>query len=311
MAFTSGTAAAAAGATAAGTAGAGAGAAAGGAAAAGLGAGTSTAGTAAASGLGAGVATGAGAGLAGAAGKAGLAGATAAKTAGANAATNTAANVFKSKAADWVKDKAKEKGKEALDSTAHKAAEKIDEELQDNEPSSSSITPSNIPVVPGNKSNRVDMVSSSIDNKQNITNVSQSKAARLNDAMRRLGSEIMGNKQAQPQSQVVSSDENLKTDVQEAGGIIPLMAEIDSYLYQYTPEAQKEYAGTGMMNDKNNLGVMAQDLQKNPLTEPAVIEDEKGNLALDSGRLASINTAVIAELCKKVMDLEGKLNGRG
>jgi hypothetical protein len=55
---------------------------------------------------------------------------------------------------------------------------------------------------------------------------------------------------------------------------------------------------------------MAQELQGNPLTAPAVKTDEKGNLALDTGRLTSINTAMIAELCKKVMELEGQLYGR-
>ena len=108
----------------------------------------------------------------------------------------------------------------------------------------------------------------------------------------------------------ISSDENLKENIEDAGGIIPMMAQIDSYLYKYKPEAQEEYAGTGMMNDDNNLGVMAQELQENPLTAPAVKTDEKGNLALDTGRLTSINTAMIAELCKKVMELEGQMYGR-
>lgn len=108
----------------------------------------------------------------------------------------------------------------------------------------------------------------------------------------------------------ISSDEELKTEIKDAGGILPMFAEIDSYLYKYKPDAQEEYAGTGMMNNDNNLGVMAQELQENPLTEPAVKTDEKGNLALDSGRLTSINTAVIAELCKKVLELEEAVYGR-
>ena len=121
--------------------------------------------------------------------------------------------------------------------------------------------------------------------------------------------------QVQPMAQVfsgntVSSDEELKTDIKDAGGLVPLFSTIDSYLYKYKDSAQDEYAGTGMVNDDNNLGVMAQELQENPLTEPAVKTDEKGNLALDTGRLTSINTAMIAELCKKVQAIEEQMYGR-
>jgi hypothetical protein len=182
-----------------------------------------------------------------------------------------------------------------------------------------------------------DFISSSEELKTNTENVSdkpQSAASRFNSKMKELGQElgayakeegknllsnaIAGSAQGQPVNpiqpgftgQQISSDEELKTDVDEAGGIVPLFSTIDSYLYKYKPEAQEEYAGTGMMNDDNNLGVMAQDLQNNPLTAPAVKTDEKGNLALDTGRLTSINTAMIAELCKKVMELEGQMYGR-
>jgi hypothetical protein len=179
-----------------------------------------------------------------------------------------------------------------------------------------------------------DLVASDGTKKENISNVSKSSLSRFNDTMKRLGKDlgayakeegknlisqaIASSAQPQPVNPVspgftgaqISSDENLKEDIEDAGGIIPMMAQIDSYLYKYKPEAQEEYAGTGMMNDDNNLGVMAQELQENPLTAPAVKTDEKGNLALDTGRLTSINTAMIAELCKKVMELEGQMYGR-
>ena len=172
------------------------------------------------------------------------------------------------------------------------------------------------------------------DVSSNSENKPQSSSSRFNAAMKRLGQELGAYAKdegkdllsnaiaagAQPQEvnpvqpgftgNQISSDENLKTDIDDAGGIVPLFSTIDSYLYKYKPEAQEEYAGTGMMNDDSNLGVMAQELQGNPLTAPAVKTDEKGNLALDTGRLTSINTAMIAELCKKVMELEGQLYGR-
>jgi len=172
------------------------------------------------------------------------------------------------------------------------------------------------------------------DVSSNSENKPQSSSSRFNATMKKLGQELGAYAKdegknllsnaiaagAQPQQvnpvqpgftgSQISSDENLKTDIDDAGGIVPLFSTIDSYLYKYKPEAQEEYAGTGMMNDDSNLGVMAQELQGNPLTAPAVKTDEKGNLALDTGRLTSINTAMIAELCKKVMELEGQLYGR-
>lgn len=183
------------------------------------------------------------------------------------------------------------------------------------------------------------MTSSSEKLKTDKTDVSsdsqpKSSVSRFNEAMHNLGEElgayaksegkslisnaIAGSAQNQPVQPIqtgftgaqISSDENLKTDIDDAGGIVPLFSTIDSYLYKYKPEAQEEYAGTGMMNNDNNLGVMAQELQENPLTAPAVKKDDKGNLALDTGRLTSINTAMIAELCKKVMELEGQMYGR-
>ena len=171
------------------------------------------------------------------------------------------------------------------------------------------------------------------DISSNSENKPQSASSRFNATMKKLGQELGAYAKdegknllsnaiaagAQPQQinpvqpgftgNQISSDEELKTDIKDAGGIVPLFSTIDSYLYKYKPEAQEEYAGTGMMNNDNNLGVMAQELQGNPLTASAVKTDEKGNLALDTGRLTSINTAMIAELCKKVMELEGQLYG--
>ena len=186
--------------------------------------------------------------------------------------------------------------------------------------------------------NQAEEIVSSEDLKTDKANVSsnspKSSVARFNEAMKNLGTELgayakdegknlLSNaiaSSAQPQSvqpvqpgfsgAQVSSDEKLKTGIEEAGGLVPLFSTIDSYLYKYKPEAQEEYAGTGMVNGDNNLGVMAQELQQNPLTQPAVKTDDKGNLALDTGRLTSINTAMIAELCKKVQAIEEQMYGR-
>lgn len=113
--------------------------------------------------------------------------------------------------------------------------------------------------------------------------------------------------------QQVSSDEKLKDVISEDVDPIDCFAQIDSYLYRYKPEVVERYNGHengSPVNDDQNFGVMAQDLQANPLTAPAVKEDENGYLMLDGGRLSSINTAMIAELCKKVQELEEYIYGR-
>lgn len=200
------------------------------------------------------------------------------------------------------------------------------------------------------------LISSSEENKTDISNVSQpdptegqvpedkkgsGSVSRFNQIIRNLGDDLKGfakdegtklasnaiagaaqnqTFQMQPafKGNVISSSQENKEDapevdkemVEENGGVIPMMAKIDSYLYQYKPEAQEEYAGTGMMNDDTNLGVIAEQMNENPLTKPAVTKDQEGKLALDGGRLASINTAVISELCRKVMELEAAIYGR-
>lgn len=123
--------------------------------------------------------------------------------------------------------------------------------------------------------------------------------------------------QIQPQQvaggQPIASDENGKCDIRkemEGKDPIDIFAQIDAYLYKYKPEYQQEYAGTGMTNNEDNFGVMAQDLQANPITQAAVKEDSHGHLALDGSRLSSINTAMISELCKRIEDLESAIYGR-
>lgn len=110
----------------------------------------------------------------------------------------------------------------------------------------------------------------------------------------------------------IHSDERLKR-ILRTEDPVDCFAKIDSYIYKYTPEARELYGDEehgGTVNDEENFGVMAQDLKENPLTQAAVKEDENGYLMLDGGRLSSINTAMIAELCKKVKELEAAVYGR-
>ena len=152
---------------------------------------------------------------------------------------------------------------------------------------------------------------SDVNSKENIQKVAPEHGFKNEKPQNLLGQIIggLGNKAADTINSI-TSDETSKEDIQEAGGIIPEFAEIDAFLYRYKPEAQAEYSGTGKVNDQQNFGVMAQDLQQNPLTQSTVIEDENGKLAVDGSRLATVNTAVISELCRKVMELESIVYGR-
>lgn len=104
------------------------------------------------------------------------------------------------------------------------------------------------------------------------------------------------------------SDENLK-DVQGNVDPIEAFSNIDAYLYKYKPEAQAMYGDEGKVNNEENFGVMAQELAENPLTAAAVNEDENGYLEVDGSRLSTMNTAVIGELCKRIMALEAQVYG--
>ena len=60
----------------------------------------------------------------------------------------------------------------------------------------------------------------------------------------------------------------------------------------------------GKTDDKNHVGIMAQELRDNPLTKDCVIEDENGHLEVDTNRLTLTLAGVLAQLCKKVEELE-------
>lgn len=83
------------------------------------------------------------------------------------------------------------------------------------------------------------------------------------------------------------------------------LSKIDSYLFKYTPEAQSLYPnGEHSIDDKEHIGVMAQELQSNPVTQATVEENEDGYLMVNTSQLTLTLTAVCSELSKKVDNLE-------
>ena len=105
------------------------------------------------------------------------------------------------------------------------------------------------------------------------------------------------------------SDERLK-DIFGEETPIDCFAKIHSYEFKYTPQAQEIMQGKNHVDDKEHLGVMAQELLENPATSACVIKDTDGFLKVDTAQLTMANTATIAELARKVQKLEEMIGER-
>lgn len=86
--------------------------------------------------------------------------------------------------------------------------------------------------------------------------------------------------------------------------IIENFAKLSAIDFQYTPEAQTEYANELNVDDKEHIGVIAQELENNEVTEGAVEHNENGDLTVNADQLTMADTAAIAELSRRVLALE-------
>lgn len=89
--------------------------------------------------------------------------------------------------------------------------------------------------------------------------------------------------------------------------IVKLFSHINSYEFKYTPKALRLYNGTKGVDEGTNIGVMAQELEENPVTENTVIDDENGYKNIETNKLAAADTAVLADVCKRLIAIEEKL----
>ena len=89
--------------------------------------------------------------------------------------------------------------------------------------------------------------------------------------------------------------------------IVKLFSHINSYEFKYTPKALRLYNGTKGVDEGTNIGVMAQELEENPVTENTVIEDENGYKNIETNKLAATEAAVLADVCKRLIAIEEKL----
>ena len=89
--------------------------------------------------------------------------------------------------------------------------------------------------------------------------------------------------------------------------IVKLFSNINSYEFKYTPKALRLYNGTKGVDEGTNIGVMAQELEENPVTENTVIDDENGYKNIETNKLAATEAAVLADVCKRLIAIEEKL----
>lgn len=111
---------------------------------------------------------------------------------------------------------------------------------------------------------------------------------------------------AEAAASVGGSDYNLKEIYGDAvtDKIIENFAKISAIDFTYKPEAQEQYQGDKGVDGNEHIGVIAQELEKNPVTEGTVTEDQNGNKVVDTRHLAFADTAAIAELSRRVLALE-------
>lgn len=86
--------------------------------------------------------------------------------------------------------------------------------------------------------------------------------------------------------------------------IIDNFAKISAISFKYNDEAKSKYGQEKAVDDNQHIGVIAQELEANPITEGAVKTNENGDLEVDTRHLTFVDTAAIGELSRRVLALE-------
>lgn len=103
-----------------------------------------------------------------------------------------------------------------------------------------------------------------------------------------------------------ASDERLKRIFGDNEDAIKCFADINAIKFTYNDTAHDIPGGEdkGVDNDPH-YGVKAQELAENPLTESAVSKDPISEyLQVDTKELTMANTAIISEICKRILIIE-------
>ncbi len=103
-----------------------------------------------------------------------------------------------------------------------------------------------------------------------------------------------------------SSDERLKNIFGDNEDAIKVFANLDAIKFTYNDKA-KEIPGSEEkgVDDDMHYGLKAQELAENPLTQSAVKKDPLSDyLEVDTKELTMANTAIISEICKRILIIE-------
>lgn len=104
---------------------------------------------------------------------------------------------------------------------------------------------------------------------------------------------------------VPTSDERLKRIFGDDEDAIKCFAKIDAIKFEYNDKAKEIHPnGEHQVDNDPHYGVKAQDLLENPLTASTVEKDESGYLAVNTPELTMANSAIISEICKRLLIIE-------
>lgn len=115
-------------------------------------------------------------------------------------------------------------------------------------------------------------------------------------------------KRAVASTSKTTSDERLKKIFCGNGDIVKLFGNIQSVDFKYKPEAKEvvpDAENLGVDGDEH-IGILAQDLEKNPVTKSAV-QEIGGVKTVDTKEMTMANSAVLAEVCRRLENIEKKL----
>ena len=166
--------------------------------------------------------------------------------------------------------------------------------------------------------NAAGMNAARLSAQQNLLNGEQHKDDQKYGAKSNAYSAGMGAAQGAVQTAgtvaMMMSDEDAKNFTVEAGAggnpdnrLLEDMAKLSALDFTYKPEVQAEHSGIDGVDAAEHIGVSAQELAANPVTEGCVTEDEDGNKVLDTRHLTAANTAVLGEMARHILELEKKI----
>ena len=131
------------------------------------------------------------------------------------------------------------------------------------------------------------------------------------DKIRNIGKEFFNKndekKEDEPQEEnPLPSDERLKNIFGDNEDAIKCFAKINAIKFTYNDKAKDIPGGKDKgIDDDVHYGVKAQEIAENPLTASAVSKDPISDyLQIDVKELTTANTAIISEICKRILILE-------